>query len=109
MDWGFLSNNRVVAINAVLFDGVGKNSLNRVATVLSGNFVDNLSNFLVSALVANDAFCSFKSVVSSENNISFSSFNFGISYNDCSSGVRSIAINVSSTDNLGNITFLELG
>jgi hypothetical protein len=103
----FLSDDCIVTVNAILLDSVRKYTLNSVAVVLRSDLRNSFSDFLVSALVANDALCSLKCVISSENNVSFSTINFAVSNNYSYSCVRCVSIDVSTTDNLCNITFFQ--
>ncbi len=103
----FFTNDDFVAVNAILLNDVGKDSFNDIASEFSCNFVDGFSNFAISALVANDALCSSKSMIGSKDHISFTTIDFTFTYNNSLGSVSSISIKMSTSDNLDNISVFK--
>ena len=103
----FLTNDNFVTVNAILLYNVGKDAFKDIASVLSSYLVHSFSHLSVSALVANNALCSSKCMVSSKYCISFATIDFTFTYNNSLSGVGSIAIKMSTCNNLYDVSLFE--
>jgi hypothetical protein len=88
---------------------VGKNSLHNVDFVLSSNLVNGFGNLGVVSSILDDALGGFEGVVGSENDVGLLSSNLGVTNDGSVGSSGSVAIDVRTTDDLSNITFLELG
>jgi hypothetical protein len=86
---------------------VGEDTFKDIASVFSSYFVHGFSNLSIGTLIANDALCSSKCVVGSKYCIGFASIDFTFTYDNSLSSVGSIAIKMSSSDNLDNITLFK--
>jgi hypothetical protein len=87
---------------------VGKNSLHNVDFVLSSNLVNSFGNLGVASSILDDALGGFEGVVGSENDVGLFASNLGVTNDGSVGSSGSVAIDVRTTDDLGNITFLEL-
>lgn len=99
-----LGDDHLVAVDAVLLGLVRKNTFDHVAAVLGSDLVHVLGNFSVSTTVFNQTFGSTETVVSSFDRVSSAGLGLTIANNNGVGSVDSEAINMSTTNNLGNLT-----
>lgn len=102
-----LVNNNIVTVNKMLFDSVRKNSLNRVAVKLFCCLSDGLGDLLVGASFSNLSESSLESVVGSLNNVCFATGGFAFSDVDGSRCVRGKSVDVSSANDLCDVSLSE--
>jgi len=86
---------------------VGKNTLNSVALELLSNLLDNIGDIVVCGSFSDDALGGLETVPCGENNVSLGASDWLVTDNNSGGGVRSIAIEVGSANDLGNVAFSE--
>ena len=103
-----LSDNAVVSIDKVLFEFVGKHSLNSVALEFLADSVDSLGYFAVFSLLLDRSESGLLSVVGSEHNVGFPSvYLFSANYHSVG-GLSDIPVNVATKVNFSDISGNEL-
>ena len=107
LEGNFLADNALVAVNAVLLDVVGEDTLNHVAFVLSSDLVHGLSDFNVGCTFLDQPLSSSKGVVGGVDHVSLCLVSLGVANDNSVSRGDCEAVNVGTANELSNITSLH--